>query len=378
MILAIKGLEVKLQGWWGCLVDCQNHILNYTLSNSRHRHPHRHVHYSIVSTAGPWSTGGTGTVSLSTMPSPGELNLPTSPPDTAAPVNPALAGGVDTPWRSVMNRTEERETGAVSTQPDAGGAHAELPAEIAKKGKKVQYEPFALAGSLPMILAHLVEKILKGQYVDLSDLIQDNILLAKKSASSSGTSQTESGLIQRYKKREFTKDEAGMLSWIQCFAVYTAVVCSQDPSRFNDLLGYMVTIINEGRRFKYQGWLTYDEMFRQSVVKSKSTSWSELNGTLYATTFLSQQKGESVTCQTCSSPDHYTNQCALNECKPRYRPPSPPRRKRQQSRSPERAIYYAWNDGKCSRGYSCKFKHMVCLKCGGEHRAVQCIAYKKK
>lgn len=170
-----------------------------------------------------------------------------------------------------------------------------------------------------------------------------------------------------------------MLSWIQCFAVYTAIVCSQDPSRFNDLLGYMVIMINEGRRFRYQGWLTYDEMFRQSVVKSKSTSWSELNGTLYATSFLSQQKGESVTCQTCSSPDHHTYQCALAERKSAYRPSSPPRRKRQRSRSPDnRGICYAWNDGKCSRGYSCKFKHLVCLKCGGEHRAVQCTVYKKK
>lgn len=105
--------------------------------------------------------------------------------------------------------------------------------------------------------------------MDLSDLLQDNILLAKKSASSGGTSQNESGLVQRYKKREFTKDEAGMLSWIQCFAVYIAIVCSQDLTRFNDLLGYMVIMINEGRHFRYQGWLTYDKMFRQSVVKSK-------------------------------------------------------------------------------------------------------------
>ena len=156
-----------------------------------------------------------------------------------------------------------------------------------------------------MIPGHLVEKIVKGQYnIDLSDLLQDNILLAKKSASGSGNHQIESGLIQRCKKREFTKDEAGLLSWTQCFAVYMAIVCSHDPSRLNDLLGYMVIMINEGRRFKYHGWLTYDEMFRQSVAKSKSTTWSELNGTLYATTFLSQQKGESVTCQTCSSPDH--------------------------------------------------------------------------
>ena len=80
-----------------------------------------------------------------------------------------------------------------------------------------------------------------------------------------------------------------MLSWIQCFSIYTAIVCSEDSSRFNDLLGYTVIMINEGRQFKYQGWLTYDEKFRQSAVK-----------------------------------------------------------------------------------------HMVCLKCGGEHKAVQCSMYRKK
>ena len=68
----------------------------------------------------------------------------------------------------------------------------------------------------------------------------------------------------------------------------------------------------------YQGWQTYYEMFHQLVVKSKFTLWSQLNGTLYVTTFLSQQKSESVTCQTCSSPDHHTFQCAFAERKVGY------------------------------------------------------------
>ena len=110
------------------------------------------------------------------------------------------------------------------------------------------------------------------------------------------------------------------------------------------------------------------------------------NGTLYATTFLSQQKGESVTCRTCSSPDHYTHQCALNNRRPApcYRSASPPRRKRARSKSPEKGagagicICYAWNDGKCSRGTSCRWRHHVCLKCGEDHKAIHCTAYKKK
>ena len=275
------------------------------------------------------------------------MELTDVPPDTAAAAAPpARIEREDLPGPA----NGGKGTGTVSSETAAAVSGAtELPTGSAKKPKKSPCEPFALAGSLPMIPENLVEKILKGQYVDLSDLLQDNILLAKKSTGTSGSSATESGLTQRYKKREFTKDEARMLSWIQCFTVYTAIVCSQDPGRLNDLLGYMVIMSNEGRRFKYQGWLTYDEMFRQSVVKSK-----------------------------CSSPDHHTSQCALTERKPAYRPPSPPRRKRPRSRSPDRGICYAWNDGKCSRGYSCKYKHAICLKCGSDHRAVQCIMYKKK
>ena len=137
-------------------------------------------------------------------------------------------------------------------------------------------------------------------------------------------------------------------------------------------------MINEARRFKYQGWLTYEEMFRQSAAKSKSTAWSELNGTLYATTFLSQHKGESITCQSCSSSDHYTSQCALTERRQSYRAISPggiSRCKRAHNKSTEKStqICYAWNDnGKCIIQY----RHYVCLKCGDDHKTMQCTAYR--
>lgn len=83
----------------------------------------------------------------------------------------------------MANGGGDRENGAVSIESVVGGVHAEMPTETAKKSKKPACEPFALAGSLPMIPTNLVEKILKGQYhdVDLSDLLQDNTLLAKKS-----------------------------------------------------------------------------------------------------------------------------------------------------------------------------------------------------
>ena len=320
-----------------------------------------------------------GPLRLSSMPPSGSLTLPTSsgPAGTGTMTMPPLgesgleAGAAST---SIVPTRDTHPHGTILDAMDKGGL---------TKGEK-KAEPFALAESLPIIPATLVDKIVKGQYVDLCDLLQDNILLAKRAPiGERNDTDPGSGHTRRHKKREFTRDEAGLLSWTQCFAVYTAIVCSQNPDRINDLLAYMVTMINEGRRFKFQGWLTYYEMFRQSVVKSKSTSWAQLNGTLYATTFLSQQKGESVTCQKCASPDHYTYQCAFYERTSSQRAVSPgARRKRPRSRSPEKGpstgTCYAWNDGRCNRGSSCKWKHNMCLKCGEEHKAIHCSTYKKK
>ena len=79
-----------------------------------------------------------------------------------------------------------------------------------------------------MIPSNLVEKIIKGQYIDLCNLLQDNILLSKKSGSGNG-STFEVGYTQHYKKREFTKDDVGLLSWIQCFVVYTTISVFSGP-----------------------------------------------------------------------------------------------------------------------------------------------------
>ena len=73
----------------------------------------------------------------------------------------------------------------------------------------------ALAESLPVVPAPLVDKIQKGKFADLCDLLQDNILLAKKSASEGGLGAKDAASGQR-RKREFTKDEGGLLSWTQC------------------------------------------------------------------------------------------------------------------------------------------------------------------
>lgn len=156
-------------------------------------------------------------------------------------------------------------------------------------------------------------------------------------------------------------------------------------------------MLKESRKDKWPPAVhSYDDNWRMEVQVSglaylqwnvppvscevRITLWAQLNGTLYATTFLSQQKGESIICQTCLSPDHHTYQRVLCDRTPNYQSTSPliVEKRRARSRSPDKGICYAWNDGRCNRCVACKWKHNVCLKYGKEHKAIQCTTYKKK
>ena len=90
----------------------------------------------LVSTAGLLNIGATSTSLLSTMPSPGGLNLPTSPSDGSVTNAPVSVGDGDAPSVPASTESDERETGAVPTELAVGGAQAE--SRVCKKGKETR------------------------------------------------------------------------------------------------------------------------------------------------------------------------------------------------------------------------------------------------
>ncbi len=130
-------------------------------------------------------------------------------------------------------------------------------------------EPFMLGEGLPVIPAKLVVKILKGTYVDMADLLQDNIALEKRVS----TTDQETGALKSTvgKKRERMEDVQGLLSWAECFNTFTCVVVSKALDKFKPLTVYQSMIIREARRFGFHGWLQYDHLFRQQAARSLQT-----------------------------------------------------------------------------------------------------------
>ena len=281
---------------------------------------------------------------------------------------PIAADGptVDAGTAAVQPPPSTEGTGAWGgTNGGTSGGAGEKPVE-----KPVE-KPFILSEGLPPVPHKLASKILWGEYIDMAELLRDNLEAQRRAATTAAATPHPSSTP---KSRREVPD---ILSWVQCFGIYMAVVTSKCPERTKELLAYQTLIVREARRCGGKGWLAYDTHFRQQVVGNQSADWSKLNQSLYAVTFVAQGEREKCkNCMLCLESDHTEEQCAL------YVPPqkapklaNPGRRSANdqtsaessmsRSRSGSRMACFAWNQGEC-RFPACKYRHVcVCALCGG-------------
>ena len=96
-----------------------------------------------------------------------------------------------------------------------------------------------------MVPVKLVKRILRGDYVDMSELLSDNLEAERRRALSE---MGESGLrVSRQEVPDF-------LSWLKCFILYAAIVANQYPGKTRDLLAYQALMIEEECRCGVKRW----------------------------------------------------------------------------------------------------------------------------
>ena len=288
------------------------------------------------------------------------------------------------------------EAAGSATTPAAkiGVSHNPAKGKHPLQEKPPTQHPFILGEGLPPVPAKLVAKICRGEFVDMAELLRDNIEAERRQGSDTGCSSGGG----KPRRREIPD----ILSWIQCFGTYACVLASQRPEKLTQLLAYQTTVVREARRCGGTGWQGYDTMFRQHAANTeKETDWSQLNNSLYAVTFLAQQNGRGKTCELCLETDHMAADCALAPARPKelqqaahQGPPGlgaglfgfrrsgnnrdiVPRgdpgtgRSRGPIRVQAERVCYSWNDGTCRFQPNCRYRH-ECARCGGDHRAVAC------
>ncbi len=80
--------------------------------------------------------------------------------------------------------------------------------------------------ALPVVPAKLVRHVLCAEYVDMAELLKDNMEAERRRMlADSGSSQSHFG------SRQSRRKIPDILSWLHCFSLYAAVVTSVHPEK---------------------------------------------------------------------------------------------------------------------------------------------------
>ena len=109
-------------------------------------------------------------------------------------------------------------------------------------GEKTVEKPFILSEGLPPVPHKLASKTLRGEYIDMAELLRDNLEAQRRAAITAAATPHPSSTP---KSRREMPD---ILSLVQRFDIYMAVVTSKYPERTKELLAYQTLIVREARR----------------------------------------------------------------------------------------------------------------------------------
>ena len=247
-------------------------------------------------------------------------------------------------------------------------------AQSGKMNESEAFPPFILGEALPVVPAKLAKRILRGEYIDMAELLKDNIEAERRRLASTD----EGGGPSRGTCRAIPN----LLSWLRSYTLLAAIICSKYPEKSREMWVYQATIIGEAKRLGGNGWYLYDSAFRQQISSIEKADFSKINQSLYSTTFLAYAD-RSQFCPNCMLSDHTQEECALTPCTrqgmdsarggQRRRSPEHGRKSPEQRRKQRQGACFAWNDGRCARSPYCPFQH-VCCKCFRDHKRAACRA----
>ena len=218
----------------------------------------------------------------------------------------------------------------------------------------------------------IADRICSGQFVEMRDLLTDNISLLHQLEAVNGQHPLPS-LLGTLRPR--LRDVTSLSTWLYCYMAYVAIRSTDPLTR--DMLAYGRLLIRESQRHGGNGWLDYDRVFRQQVAIDPSLRWNTLHPGIQASTLVTNAPGPGTFCTLCRENDHGIQQCALtyfNQSAQHSWPvPAPPRFRTQPPRRPEslQRICVSWNKGSCVYPGTCSFQH-ICATCHQRHMAKDC------
>lgn len=239
---------------------------------------------------------------------------------------------------------------------------------------------------LPPIPDRLRGRIRRGEFIDLSALLQANLTAAYGHRGGRAERVSDTKQQREAPITDFT-------SWVEAWSLYSAVLTSYYPHLAQRLFQYQHFLALKSKTFRTAAWLRYDTEFRLKLAANGSWQYHTIDTELWASCFAAdglvgaapQQPGpySSPNCFTCGSTGHFYAQCPQRRLvAPRTiiaattdAPKPPPLVAKDQpsaSATGQREICLIFNDkGRCFRGSRCPYTH-TCAHCGGQHPKRSC------
>ena len=206
----------------------------------------------------------------------------------------------------------------------------------------VAAQKFQLGETLPVVPARIVRRVLRGDYVDMAELTEENLELELRRAADGDEAKSAVPLSR-------LKAVPDVLTWARSFCLYAGIVVSAHPGKARDLWAYLATLLSGADKGEW--WRAYDSHFRQQLPALEAAEFGKLDQALFTRTFLSA--GAAGSAQRGGSVAQVEGRTQLG------------------SKRRKLAACYAWNDGKNCVSTPCRFSH-VCSRCGGDHRKSLC------
>ena len=231
-----------------------------------------------------------------------------------------------------------------------------------------------VAPGIPALPKKLAQKILNGEYVDFTELPP-----AKGRAKPTALDwEGQVLLVQSMDLYAAKKLIPDLATWVQCFSIYAAVVCSSAAERLPDLLGYAAFIAKCSQKFKWPSWVVYDQNFRQLAAEENLSVWARPDPGVYAQSFTNYALSAEGWCKHCHSVDHISDTCPSRPKSTYSRKraagtPYPQTNKRAPVPASDDTICKKYNryEGDCHFGKNCRFRH-ICSNCRKDHPVSQC------
>jgi len=156
---------------------------------------------------------------------------------------------------------------------------------------------------LPPVPQKIVEQIHKGEYIEMCELLPE-FWMAPREGEESATQRTA-----KSRGRRQTQD---IHVWLQCFAVYVAVMSARWPKQVPEMMAYMMHIIRTSQEYEGLSWFIYDEAYRRQAAATKHVEWSKINPSIFTVCFTGKAK-RGQRCEWCLSLTHSSVECTWAE-----------------------------------------------------------------